>query len=367
MIGMCSAKVPVTEIAYERAIWLKDQATAFDYFNSELAGTAKLKLVNQPKGGDVFLRVQAGTIKVGVGLSSHATGVPEGAIFLGVPFGYDPARHVEWLLGGGLELQREIMAAHNVVVVPISVYPESGGYFVEAIPDNPDDFATKDWLLRWFGLGKDVLAGAFPNLSFTAEEAGSAPLAHFGNNPIDPSTGEPYLMYPGTPDEKPADVLNGFEFSSANTDYQLLWIDKVHDARDPNEYPAEYWEVVNPIAAGGKYYYNTWHQPTQVFELWFNKDFWENELTKKQRNQIKAIGNETLVYAAAISQERSLRKIERAGATVDIDWPVEVRGALKAEALEIYDGLMKGKKKKDRRGEVLKNMIEFGWDLYPEQ
>jgi hypothetical protein len=373
MIGMGSAKAPVTEIPYERAIWLKDQATAFDYFNSNLR-TVKLKLKFQetPEGGDVFKRVQAGTIKAGVGLSSHATGVPEGLIFLGVPFGYDPARHVEWLIWGGLELQREILAAHNVMVVPIAVYPESGGYFVEAIPDNPygeGGFSSKDWLLRWFGLGKDVLAAAFPNLSFVAEEAGSAPLAHFGSNPIDPDTGEPYLLYPGDPDkEKPADVLNGFEFSSANTDYQLLWTDKVHEARDPNEYPAEYWEVVNPVAAGGQYYYNTWHQPTQVFELWLNKDFWENELTQEERDQIKALGIETLEYAVGISQERSMRKIAREGATVGIDWPEDVLDALEIEARKIYDDHLKksnkANKKGGRSGIVLQNMIDFGWDFY---
>lgn len=344
---------------------LADAQLAFEFFINELEMLSenKLRLIPRktPEGEqitDIFERVQAGSanggIDVGHGLTSQATGVDGTSYFLGIPFGFEPQEHVRWLLyGGGLELQREMYAPHNVVPVPIGVVPESGGWFMNAIPDKLADFeqmlhdaaeAGDPYHLRWFGLGKDTLAAAFPDIRFASETAGSAPITYFGSN---------------APNED--DMLDGFEFSSANTDVSLLWDQLI----DPPT-------VVDPATAGGTVYYRTWHQPTIVTEFWFNKDFWDS-LPQHQRDLIDFLCMATLGRSVSVSQDDSLDFIASKGITVNIDWPEEILAALKDAARNIYtdhltldsNGKPTGPKSGDGSGKVLWSMIQFGWELPP--
>jgi TRAP-type mannitol/chloroaromatic compound transport system substrate-binding protein len=344
-----SPPVPPTVYFENRLPGLIDYDNCRDFFVHTLAG--ELNLTERPRtDNDVFARVSSGELQVGCGLASqvYSSLSREGNYFLGIPFGFEPRRHKSWLLqGGGLQLQREIYEAHNVVPVPIAVVPESGGHFLERIPDDPAVFNATGWKLRWFGIGQEVLSLAFPNLEFASAVAGGAPLAYFGSN---------------SPKKK--HTLDGFEFATPNTDWDLVYNKKVH----PEPIPGEEWPVYNPAVAGARYYYKTWHQTTQVFEFWFNMDYWDS-LGPSGQASIESAMRKTLTYAVNISQEDSLDKIEAeiaaaaAGepSAVGLEWPEDVLSSLKDKAAYIYQRDASANR---NINDILESMSDFGWEFY---
>jgi hypothetical protein len=339
----------------DRLPGLIDYENCKKFFVQALLGDT-VTLVERPKAdNDVFARVASGKLKVGCGLASQAYSAlsREGNYFVGIPFGFYPDEQASWLIDEGWDIQKQIYAAHKVVPVPIAVVTESGGHFLERIPDNPHEFNRTGWRVRWYGMGQEVLGGAFRGLSFNPAQAGGAPLAYFGYN--------------GDRSNNPAAKLHGFEFATPNTDWDLVYGAKVHRANDPR-FGTEYWQVDNPAVAGARYYYNTWHQPTQVFEFWFNLDYW-NDLGPAKQEDIKNAMEDSLNYALNIDQEGSLNLIteEIAAAAgsqdweVGMDWPEAVIDKLKRAAEKTYQTDYR-KNKNIRR--ILDSMAARGWNLW---
>jgi TRAP-type mannitol/chloroaromatic compound transport system substrate-binding protein len=257
------------------------------------------------------------------------------------------------LYGGGSELQKDIYDKYDVVPIPVAVMPESGGHFLMPIPPDPDDFNATGWRLRWYGIGQEILANAFPGLAFNPAEAGAAPLSFFGDNG---DRAEPY--YPGQ-------KLQGFEFATPNTDWDLTYkfgAAKVHGA----DHSTEPWVVTNPADAGARYYYKSWHQKTQIFEFWFNKGFWKRLGSEKQKKIICA-SRETLMHSVRVSQIDSLDKIESKIATaaagdpyaVGIEWPSDILNELRGAADQLYQY---DSAADPNIADILESMENFGWE-----
>ncbi|MBC6994000.1 TRAP transporter substrate-binding protein [Neolewinella lacunae] len=175
---------------------------------------------------EAFDAVRQGAAEVGSGAAYYWAGkVPAAQFFAGFPFGFNAQQMNGWLLsGGGMELWRELYAAHNLVpFVGGNTGVQMGGWFNRAI-NTAEDF--KGLKMRMPGLGGRVL-----------ERLGGTP-----------------VLLPG------GELYTGLERGIIDA---AEWVGPYHD------YVMGFHEIAK------YYYYPGWHEPGTAFEYFVNKEKYE--------------------------------------------------------------------------------------------
>lgn len=296
-------------------------------------GTAGTRTVDQ---------VASGQVKWGAGLTEQAGKTNWKELYWHQPFvatdpnnRMTPEKMMGWLYyGGGLKLRQKILDKKydgQVVAFPIRINPgEKGCWFVNPITYNeaegkwgvfyPNTFPSIEGSFKpvYMRASGAILVGimqAAGYVSISATPGGTTDLGLF--NP-DTTT----LPIPGTP-------INGFEFHFPSTDLS-------HAGLFP---PSG-----NNLATFCKYYYkDTWYAGAAVWEVWINRDYWENELTQPQRNYVE--------YAARLSVLSNLAQatahigpayseIQSMGVTMLDQWPQEFVNELYTASQGFYAGQM---------------------------
>lgn len=182
-----------------------------------------------------------------------------------IPFGPDTIEYMAWLFeGGGLTLSRELFAKYSVHNVPCMVLPPEGaGWFSKEIRTIND---LKGLRIRFFGLGGRVLA-------------------RLGADVIQKSPGEI------------VDAIKKGEIEAA--EYSLPSMDLALGLQSVAKY----------------YYFPGWHQPSTLYELYFNDATWDG-LTVKQQETIEtvcaAVMRDSLGRAETMQTE-ALEEIKKRG------------------------------------------------------
>ncbi len=185
-----------------------------------------------------------------------------------IPFGPDSIEYMSWIFdGGGLTLSRELFASYGIHNVPCMVFPPEGaGWFSKEIR-NLDDL--KGLKIRYFGLGGRVLS-------------------ELGAKVVPLSASEI------------VDAIKSKEIDAA--EYSLPSLDLTLGLQNVAKY----------------YYFPGWHQPSTLFELYFNLAAWQ-ELTPKQQDTIEtvcaAVMRDGIGQAEAMQME-ALDKIKKNGITL---------------------------------------------------
>jgi TRAP-type mannitol/chloroaromatic compound transport system substrate-binding protein len=128
-------------------------------------------------------------------------------IFSTVPFGPDMPEFLAWIYhGGGIELQNELFAAHNIHTIPCGIQPpEASGWFRKEIKTVND---LKGLKMRFFGLGAKVMEKLgvstqllAPGDIFQALQLGTIDATEFSNPSLDEKLGfyqvAKYYYFPG--------------------------------------------------------------------------------------------------------------------------------------------------------------------------
>ncbi len=128
-------------------------------------------------------------------------------IFSTVPFGPDMPEFLAWIYyGGGLELQNELFAQHNIHTIPCGIQPpEASGWFRTEIKTVGD---LKGLKMRFFGLGAKVMEKLgvstqllAPGDIFQALQLGTIDATEFSNPSLDEKLGfyqvAKYYYFPG--------------------------------------------------------------------------------------------------------------------------------------------------------------------------
>jgi TRAP-type mannitol/chloroaromatic compound transport system substrate-binding protein len=128
-------------------------------------------------------------------------------IFSTVPFGPDMPEFLAWIYhGGGIELQNELFAAHNIHTIPCGIQPpEASGWFRKEIKTVSD---LKGLKMRFFGLGAKVMEKLgvatqllAPGDIFQALQLGTIDATEFSNPSLDEKLGfyqvAKYYYFPG--------------------------------------------------------------------------------------------------------------------------------------------------------------------------
>ncbi len=128
-------------------------------------------------------------------------------IFSTVPFGPDMPEFLAWMYhGGGLELQNELFARHNIHTIPCGIQPpEASGWFRKEIRTVDD---LKGLKMRFFGLGAKVMDKLgvstqllSPGDIFQALQLGTIDATEFSNPSLDEKLGfyqvAKYYYFPG--------------------------------------------------------------------------------------------------------------------------------------------------------------------------
>ena len=182
-----------------------------------------------------------------------------------IPFGPNTIEYMAWFLeGGGLTLSRDLFAKHNVHNVPCMVLPPEGaGWFSKEIRSVDD---LKGLRIRFFGLGGRVLA-------------------RLGADIIEKPPGEI------------VDAMKRGEIDAA--EYSLPSMDLTLGLQNVAKY----------------YYFPGWHQPSTLYELYFNEATWRG-LTEKQQETIEtvcaavmrdSIGRAEIMQSEALGKDQEKR------------------------------------------------------------
>jgi len=128
-------------------------------------------------------------------------------MFSTVPFGPDMPEFLAWMYyGGGLELQNEMFAPHNIHTIPCGIQPpEASGWFRKEIKSVAD---LKGLKMRFFGLGAKVMEKMgvatqllAPGDIFQALQLGTIDATEFSNPSLDEKLGfyqvAKYYYFPG--------------------------------------------------------------------------------------------------------------------------------------------------------------------------
>lgn len=182
-----------------------------------------------------------------------------------IPFGPDTMEYMAWFLeGGGLTLSSELFASYGIHNVPCMVLPPEGaGWFSKEIRSIND---LKGLRIRFFGLGGRVLA-------------------RLGADVIQKSPGEI------------VDAMKKGEIEAA--EYSLPSMDLTLGLQNVAKY----------------YYFPGWHQPSTLYELYFNEATWR-ALTAKQQETIETVCAAVMrdsIGRAEIMQSDALEEIKRRG------------------------------------------------------
>ncbi len=128
-------------------------------------------------------------------------------MFSTVPFGPGMPEYLAWMYyGGGLELQNEMFAPHNIHTIPCGIQPpEASGWFRKEIKTVND---LKGLKMRFFGLGAKVMEKMgvatqllAPGDIFQALQLGTIDATEFSNPSLDEKLGlyqvAKYYYFPG--------------------------------------------------------------------------------------------------------------------------------------------------------------------------
>jgi TRAP-type mannitol/chloroaromatic compound transport system substrate-binding protein len=155
-----------------------------------------------------------------------------------IPFGPDTIEYMTWLFeGGGLTLSHALFASYGIHNVPCLVLPPEGaGWFSKEIRSVDD---LRDLRVRFFGLGGRVLA-------------------RLGAHVVQKLPGEI------------VDAFKSGEIEAA--EYSLPSMDLTLGLQNVAKY----------------YYFPGWHQPSTLYELYFNEAIWRG-LTTRQQETIETV------------------------------------------------------------------------------
>lgn len=185
-----------------------------------------------------------------------------------IPFGPDSIEYMSWIFnGGGLTLSRELFASYGIHNVPCMVFPPEGaGWFSKEIRSLDD---LKGLRIRFFGLGGRVLS-------------------QLGAEVVQLSAGEI------------VDAIKSHRIEAA--EYSLPSLDLTLGLQNVAKY----------------YYFPGWHQPSTLFELYFNQTTWQR-LTPKQRDTIETVCSAVMrdgIGQAEAMQMDALEQIKKSGITL---------------------------------------------------
>ncbi len=237
----------------------------------------------------IFDAVSAGKIDAGFTFPGYWMGkLPAVTVFGSVPFGPEAPEYLAWLHeGGGLELWRELYAAHDAVPVPCGVIPpEASGWFRAPI-ESVDDLRGKK--IRYAGLGGKVLEKLGASITMLAA----------------------------------GDIFLSLERGVIDaTEYSMPAVDQ----------PLGFYKVAK------HYYFPGWHQPSSLMELVFHKPAWE-ALTPAQQASIETACDATTLYGltrGTAIQGPALAFYREEGVTIH-EWPPELMTRFREASAEVMD------------------------------
>lgn len=209
-------------------------------------------------------------------------------MFSSVPFGPGMGEYLAWMYhGGGLELSREMFAAHGVYNLPCGIIPpEASGWFPKEIKSLEDLAGLR---MRFFGLGAEIMK------RFGVETQQIAP-------------GEILK-------EIEAGRLDATEFSLPAMD-QLLGFD----------------------SALKYYYFPGWHQQATLFDLYVSLPVW-NDLDPTHKTMIENACGKIMVDMAAEGealQWGAMQELRDSGVELR-KWPADILVAFEDAWLDIVD------------------------------
>lgn len=207
------------------------------------------------------------------------------ALFSGTPFGLTSEEINSWMLfGGGMELWREMYAAHNLYpFLGGNTNVQMGGWFRKPINSLAD---LKGLKMRIPGIGGEVMS-------------------RLGVNPVLLAAGE---IYPALE----RGMIDATEWVGPALDLQM-----------------GFYKVA-------KYYYSGWHEPGSVLELTFNKQVWEK--LSPEHQAIIQIASEEMNNRMSLEFHAknidALQEIQKMGIQINA-FPTDVNIAAK-KALDDY-------------------------------
>ena len=221
----------------------------------------------------------------------------------GTPFGFRAGEFLAWYYhGGGEHLVQTIYdrkSAHaNVLVMPVAMTAgEPPGFFVDAVPDDPDAFDASGITYRINLLGHKVMKEAFPGLNVVTSPVGAVPVDDF-------CTGK----------------LQGAELGTA-----AMYEDLFFDGFDhPNG--------GNVVECGFSHLYlSSWQQLMLSSWLAINREFFESLepheqqaiVTSAQANAMRTLARDFAGGGAALA------RVAEAGATIHAGLPPEILARLR--------------------------------------
>jgi TRAP-type mannitol/chloroaromatic compound transport system substrate-binding protein len=209
------------------------------------------------------------------------------SFFTAVPFGPDIPELMAWMYhGGGLQLQNEMFARHNLKAIPCGVTPpEASGWFRKEINTLQDLRGLK---MRFFGLGAK-----------TMEKLGVAT----------------QLLAPG-------DIFQAL---------QLGTIDAAEFANPSLDEHLGFYQVAK------YYYFPGWHQPVSILNFFINMGVWES-LSDRQKSFVEVTCSESLLRIMAQGEATQWPAMKRMRDQHGVQlkrWPPEILDAIEKAWLQV--------------------------------
>ncbi len=229
----------------------------------------------------------------------------------GIPFGFSADEFLAWYYeAGGEDLVQGIFdrqSEHaNVMVLPLAVTStEPPGFFIDAIPDDPDAFNASGITYRINFLGSMAMRAAFPNLNMVTTPAGVVPVD-------DLCTGK----------------IHGAELGTLSH-YQHFFFDNFSHANGDNI-----------VECGFKHLYlSSWQQLMLASWLAIDREFFELLRPHEQQAILSASQSHiTRSFAADIAGgAQALSRLVNAGATIHASLPPKILARLREKTAEIID------------------------------
>ncbi len=220
--------------------------------------------------------VAAGTVRAAwAGAGWFASKDSAFNMFSSVPFGPDIGEYLAWLYyGGGLKTARDMFAAHGVHNIPcILIPPEASGWFSKEIKTVDD---LKNLRMRFFGLGAKVMQ----------------------------KLGVTTVQLP------PGDILPALKNGT---------IDAAEFSLPAMDQPLGFQSIVK------YYYFPGWHQQATFFDLYVNKNAWD-QLPERHRAIIEIACGDTVrdtIAQGEAAQWKAMKQMQAEGVRLK-RWPPEI-------------------------------------------
>ncbi len=200
-------------------------------------------------------------------------------IFSTVPFGPDMPEFLAWMYyGGGLELQNELFAAHDIHAIPCGIQPpEASGWFRKEIRTVND---LKGLKMRFFGLGAKVM----DRLGVSTQ-----------------------LLAPG-------DIFQAL---------QLGTIDATEFSNPSLDEKLGFYQVAK------YYYFPGWHQQASIIDLFINKAKWDSLADQQQAVIEQACGDmvRQIMAEGEATQWKAMKNMRDEHGVKLMRWPPEIMKA----------------------------------------